>query len=1089
LTTTLTTPIDVHKNLTVNTNTGDIILYDGTLDNYMKTAPIVSASNPIFFNNNLLMVQPGLIQSTPMATSLASRNPIDKSYYLVNSNPQLINVSVPQYKINNVTEQDILNMPTVIVCDDKRQAVSNRNTKSTVKELPKLLPKEPPESNIREYLTLYQCTDEQQSQSTIVPLKSQVQSKAQKKDPPKTQTIHIEILKPIEKDVKEPPPIQEEAEETKAEASDKPSPPRPVTPDLTKQTIRKTTPKSGSHVRALDFNLTSGHSNLSAKKTVSPKSGRKKSPGKVSSTKISKSLFGSPSKSVKLENNEIKNDDKVEDKLINKKNCAKDKKLASWDSDLRALMGPIKEPSPPKKKKKESGKTSSKKPKANLNKTETDARAIEENLKNMCVETTEDCSKCEAGDHGEENSERSKDTKEDAREETKTVPVTQAEEYDDQSVLTFTLINCNAKSRCKKKCNIDNGISKAVKITKVKEIKSLEIVPDNSNKLILSPSKLNANKRTLVDNVESTDKEVDATVAPSGLLQTVSTREIVENKILSNDVKQDENEKLISNINSKEVEKTERIGSKTDKKFITPDMPRHHGALPVTANCNLTPLLETPIKYLETPIKLSELPKTPGTNIPNNDTITPMTKMLNEQLHGIDLLSIHTPKFPLTPSFPITPFNTKSPYPNRSTDYSTTSSYYQPSDSEQNKSLEALMEECRRLETKVSPTKEVKVAQDEVQIYPLISEKISTFNHNLIARKNLNLVKKDLENSCSDESTTTEEDSSSGSEDDATSSGSNWDNAKNETVIKKRAETPYLLRSRTKEDRMSFEKDEGVHDILFHAEVKPELSKPLAMNSKEAILKEVEEKRKRTIAKFKQGEKPTPPPRKKQTKVEKAAKTKSTPVRDVHGKFICSGTNSKRKPPNSSQTTTTQVVKVPKPTTTNKRKSKSPVKLLQKINNAEAVNKDIMLHISSDEEEINPSDVVETLLAESESSSAASHPLNTFQKALNTFKTSLKSKEGNDITSDLEAKSLVEALKQRGIYLVPNKIPKKIDGANENIQENKPLMEINRDETETIQKAEIITQVTGEHASKDTTSSTTAKLSQEKTAKTQNKKT
>lgn len=129
------TSLDIHKNLTVNTNTGDVILYDGTLDNYMKssTAPIVTSTNPIFFNNNLLMVQPGILQSTPVTSTLTSAVPLDKSYYLVN-NSQLLNVSVPQYKLNNVTEQDILNMPTVIVCDDNRQA--NHAVKSSSKYPP-----------------------------------------------------------------------------------------------------------------------------------------------------------------------------------------------------------------------------------------------------------------------------------------------------------------------------------------------------------------------------------------------------------------------------------------------------------------------------------------------------------------------------------------------------------------------------------------------------------------------------------------------------------------------------------------------------------------------------------------------------------------------------------------------------------------------------------------------------------------------------------------------------------------------------------------------------------------------------------------
>lgn len=122
---------NVHQNLTVNTNTGDVILYNGTLDTYVKnsTPQVLSSINPIFLNNNLLMVQPGLIQQTSLSTSTVSGIRADKSYYVLNNSPS-INVSAPQIKLNNVTEQDILNMPTVIVCDNNNgQLGTNRNVR------------------------------------------------------------------------------------------------------------------------------------------------------------------------------------------------------------------------------------------------------------------------------------------------------------------------------------------------------------------------------------------------------------------------------------------------------------------------------------------------------------------------------------------------------------------------------------------------------------------------------------------------------------------------------------------------------------------------------------------------------------------------------------------------------------------------------------------------------------------------------------------------------------------------------------------------------------------------------------------------
>lgn len=158
----------------------------------------------------------------------------------------------------------------------------------------------------------------------------------------------------------------------------------------------------------------------------------------------------------------------------------------------------------------------------------------------------------------------------------------------------------------------------------------------SGNKTILSPSKLNVNKRNLVKNV--VDKN------------SSTTPELVI---------------AISPCNS----------------------------MPISRN--LTPLLKTPLKT-------DEIPKTPGLDISNISNFTPFNKVIDEHLQGIDLNSIQTPIFPITPNIPTltgSGDNLKTPYANRPTDYSTSSSYYQPSDSEQNKSLEQMMiEECNRLE-------------------------------------------------------------------------------------------------------------------------------------------------------------------------------------------------------------------------------------------------------------------------------------------------------------------------------------------------------------------------------------------------------
>lgn len=67
----------------------------------------------------------------------------------------------------------------------------------------------------------------------------------------------------------------------------------------------------------------------------------------------------------------------------------------------------------------------------------------------------------------------------------------------------FSVINRHVKPRIKKKCNMENCSKKLsteeIVFTNIKKIKSCEVLDESKNKLILSPSKLNANKRTLVE--------------------------------------------------------------------------------------------------------------------------------------------------------------------------------------------------------------------------------------------------------------------------------------------------------------------------------------------------------------------------------------------------------------------------------------------------------------------------------------------------------------------------------------------------------------------------------------------------------------
>ncbi|KAG5894069.1 hypothetical protein JTB14_003928 [Gonioctena quinquepunctata] len=227
----------------------------------------------------------------------------------------------------------------------------------------------------------------------------------------------------------------------------------------------------------------------------------------------------------------------------------------------------------------------------------------------------------------------------------------------------------------------------------------------------------------------------------------------------------------------RELDKSKEAEEKPS--LITPEMLRENHALPMKANRNLMPLLETPLKE-------QMIPKTPGLmtpldmNVSAISNITPFSKMLEDNLKGIDIGSIATPSIPITPNFTsITPtVDLLSPFSNRPTDYSAGSSYYVPSDNEQNKSLEA---QLREFEMKSPVMESIK----------------SIFNKHVIGKKNLSLMKRDTP---SPDSSTG---SSSSETEDEGNSFSNWDEKEsNDTVIlkKKEVETPkrtYSLRNRS----------------------------------------------------------------------------------------------------------------------------------------------------------------------------------------------------------------------------------------------------------------------------------------------------
>lgn len=103
-----------------NPPNNDIIFFDGSFDNYLKfnttstvTTTTASLQSQMTVNpEGLLMVQP-----TVSAVAVDKPNP----YYIVTSQP--ISAPQPQVNLNSVnviTDQDIMTMPTVIVCDENQ---------------------------------------------------------------------------------------------------------------------------------------------------------------------------------------------------------------------------------------------------------------------------------------------------------------------------------------------------------------------------------------------------------------------------------------------------------------------------------------------------------------------------------------------------------------------------------------------------------------------------------------------------------------------------------------------------------------------------------------------------------------------------------------------------------------------------------------------------------------------------------------------------------------------------------------------------------------------------------------------------------
>lgn len=221
----------------------------------------------------------------------------------------------------------------------------------------------------------------------------------------------------------------------------------------------------------------------------------------------------------------------------------------------------------------------------------------------------------------------------------------------------------NMKPRYNKKCNVGSALKKNIQETVQKSADSNE---ETKCMTIMSPSKMNkANKRTLVEHESYKEFAV----------QSKETLTVVE----------------IGNVIAS-VPSTSTTSEVLDVSLskITPDMSRPSTSNPITMKCNLTPVLETPMKC-----DLLQFPATPKLFTPFSSTDSPFTKLFKDQAGSVDLSCIPTPNFPVTPKLIVTPnpqaCDSHGSYASRPTDYSNSSSYYQPSDSEQNQRLEQVL--------------------------------------------------------------------------------------------------------------------------------------------------------------------------------------------------------------------------------------------------------------------------------------------------------------------------------------------------------------------------------------------------------------
>ncbi|KAF5281189.1 hypothetical protein FQR65_LT14838 [Abscondita terminalis] len=1095
-----------------------------------------STQNSVFpGNGNLLMIQPTANISTPnVLPSKTLTLDAGKPCYLI-GNQSFVNVNAPStpLKLPSVlSEQDILSMPTIFVCDTSQQFANSQRmivpTNANVITTPRysnIVSRQTPEKvqSLSEFITLYKYNDTISSPRVLSPIKVQSKQVISNRNPLHINTESNNTNIDTEKHTKDDSVSVTKKDATQTDPLSvfvtSSAELKPHTPLLKivekKDKLNRTTPKSStSHIRQLDFSTPEKWISLPTEPKI-----------KITSVKnIRTTLFKSPCEK-EVDNVEHNIDDSKKPSSL--KTAGKPAELPilkpSWDASLRVFQvakSPVKNNKDKNKRKriedpaKHAGNV--KKMKENSNQIEEiiNDKPLANNQENVTensdiIQSNANHKQNKTADKRVEKSTSKKKSEKSKKKCTETAPnhsstfksivednVKPNLPKSETNVVekSFHVINRNMNSKFKKKI--------------VPKIKSLEVLDDNKSSMILSSSNINANKRSLVE------------VQNSYAIEQIVSKTSVD---------------LNSSTNS-ETKKEEFVDSST--------------------KINSLPLLQTPVK-----VDVIQVPKTPCINT-SIAIDTPFTKAVIDQLNNVDINSIPTPRFPITPNFALTPALAYSPFSNRGTDYSTSSSYYQPSDTEQNKSLDQLIQECQRLEKQemcannedknivetqksndpehstasveavlhddlhsnkkiddVNETPESVSSKTDESIHKMISEKQMAFNQSLSGKKNMHLVKmlsdEALNDSESDSGSST--DDSSFSDTDSTSSGDSplvtpsRDNKSNPYSLRPRR-TPSSSESKSQKVNTGYKNRPSKSPDLVKTNEKPLLS------HKDDVLQKMEIIRQRTIAKFKDyapATKKSSPTVKSLTKLRRETKIpaekiskirKSTNDESVNSSEIKAVTESQPAVPKNTPSTTDAIskstnseknvsvkskenltikeklkaeyknlpLKIKPPTapsvkgnkcikalqetkikTENKTVSNEPIKLLNKPDSIAVEEENIVLHLSSDDENLEPFEMVETELLECSKSSTLLDENVKHDVVVET------TKEGNEKNIDKEAETLVKGLKQWGIHLIPNKVKNKVASDvkdTKDVKLNESIKTSNTNKQSTVEARTILTE-------------------------------